>query len=370
MFRGSLSMRIAIVAGGTGGHIYPGIAIAQEIEGRALPAGRQGAKHEILFIGSEEGLEKDLVPRAGFKIKLIKSRALLRKLSYKALSAPFVSAFGFFQAFNVLREFSPQALIACGGYASLPVVLAARTLSIPVYLHEQNVLPGITNRFLSRLARKVFLSFEGSERWLKGIVTGNPVRREIVKADRNRARAALGFSPQDRVILVLGGSQGARTINQAVVAGLSLLGGAGNIKIFHVSGQRDARMVEAALGSKKYGFYRKADYLYNIAEALAAADLVISRAGATAVAEFLVRGLPMVLVPFPYSAERHQELNARVVVDGGAGIMVKDEDFTPEKFISLLLSDIDLEKMRRAALKMARPAAAGRIIDELGIGTN
>jgi UDP-N-acetylglucosamine--N-acetylmuramyl-(pentapeptide) pyrophosphoryl-undecaprenol N-acetylglucosamine transferase len=349
-------MRIAIVAGGTGGHIYPGIAIAEEIKSQMPQA-------EILFLGSEEGLEKDLVHRAGFEIRFIKVRR-------RGISAPFVSLAGFFQALSILRKFGPQAMIACGGYASLPAVLAARTLSIPVYLHEQNVLPGVTNRFLSRLARKVFLSFQESERWLKGIVTGNPVRREIVKEDRNRARAALGFSPQDRVILVLGGSQGARTINQAVVSGLSLLEEPGNIKILHSVGQRDARMVEAALGLKKYGFYRKVDYLYNIAEALAAADLVISRAGATAIAEFLVRGLPMVLVPFPYSAEGHQELNARVVVDGGAGIMVKNDEFTPERFVSLLRSDLDLEKMRRAALKTARPDAARRIIDELGIGTN
>ncbi len=352
-------MKIAIVAGGTGGHIYPGIAIAQELE-------RRGSKDEILFIGSEEGLEKDLVPRAGFKIRLIKSRALLRKLSYKALSAPFVSAFGFFQALIVLREFSPQALIACGGYASLPVVLAARVLSIPIYLHEQNVLPGITNRFLSRLARKVFLSFKESERWLNGAVTGNPVRREIIKEDRNRARAALGFSPQDKVVLIMGGSQGARTINQAVVAALPLLKEPGSIKIFHVIGHRDF----PTLVTKKYDYYRKVDYLYNIAEALAAADLVISRAGATAIAEFSVRGLPMVLVPFPYSAEGHQDINARVVVDSGAGIMVRNKEFTPDRFVGLLNSDLGLEKMRRSALKIARPDAAKRIVDELGIGTN
>ncbi|MBI5078606.1 UDP-N-acetylglucosamine--N-acetylmuramyl-(pentapeptide) pyrophosphoryl-undecaprenol N-acetylglucosamine transferase, partial [Candidatus Saganbacteria bacterium] len=145
-------MRIAIVSAGTGGHIYPGIAVAEELKRRDPQVG-------ILFLGSKEGMEKEIISRAGFPLKLIKARALLRKISYKAISAPFVSALGFFQALRILRTFAPDALFSTGGYASLPVVLAAKVCSIPIYLHEQNVLPGFTNKICRRWARKTFLSF-------------------------------------------------------------------------------------------------------------------------------------------------------------------------------------------------------------------
>lgn len=341
-------MRIVIVAGGTGGHIYPGVAIAQE-----LP------QDEILFIGSEEGLEKDLIPRAGFKIKLIKARALLRKFSYKAVSAPIVSAIGFFQALSILREFRPQAVVSTGGYAALAAVLAAKLLRIPVFVHEQNVLPGITNRLCSRLADRVFLSFEESLSFQKGIVVGNPVRKEIIEADRAAARKKLGLSAEKKMLLIMGGSQGARSINQTVIAALPQVE-AQKWEIFHVIGARDFGTIK----TPDLPFYHPFAYLYNVEEALAAADLVVSRAGATAIAEFSVRGLPMVLVPFPYSAEGHQDFNAQAVAQTGAGIMVNDNEFTPEKFLSVLRIDgSELEKMGRAARLIGRPDAAGKIID-------
>ncbi len=350
-------MKIAIVSGGTGGHIYPGIAVAGELRNK-FPAA------EIVFIGGREGLESDVVPKAGFRIELVRARALLRKLSYKALSAPFVSLIGFFQAVIFLRKFRPQALLSTGGYASLPVVMAAKLLGIPIYLHEQNVLPGFTNRLYARWAKEVFLSFEASQRYLPGTVTGNPVRREIIEADREEARRKLGYAPGDKVVFIMGGSQGARRLNLAVAAALPKLSGAA--RIIHVVGNRDAELVDAELGNARYPFYRKVNYLYNIGEMLAAADLVISRAGATAIAEFTCRGLPMVLVPFPYSAEGHQELNAQAVVGAGAGIMVRDADFTPGKFSELVSgAGLDLEKMAAAARRLGRPDAAARIVERI-----
>jgi UDP-N-acetylglucosamine--N-acetylmuramyl-(pentapeptide) pyrophosphoryl-undecaprenol N-acetylglucosamine transferase len=353
-------MKIVIVSGGTGGHIYPGIAIADEITS-SHPAA------EILFLGGREGLEGDVVPKAGYRIKLIWARALLRKLSYKAVSAPFVSLVGFFQALNILRKFAPQALLSTGGYASLPVVLAARLLRVPIYIHEQNVLPGVTNRLLARWAKEIFLSFEQSHDYLKGTVTGNPVRREIMAADREKSRHNLGYGPQDTVVFIMGGSQGARSINQTVIASLPrLASAAGRIKLIHVVGNRDAGLVDSALRPGQYPFYRKVNYLYNVAEMLAAADLAVSRAGATAIAEFTCRGLPMVLVPFPYSAEGHQDLNARVVAAAGAGIFVANSEFTPERFISLISDKgLDLSGMRRAAKLIGRPDAAARIVERI-----
>ncbi len=350
-------MKIAIVSGGTGGHIYPGLAVADELA-------RKHPDAEIIFLGSRAGLESDLVPRAGYRIELIRARALLRKLSYQAVSAPFVTLLGFVQALGLLRKLRPQAVLSTGGYASLPVVLAAKLLGIPIYLHEQNLLPGFTNRCCARWAKEVFLSFEASKKYLPGTVTGNPVRREIIAADREASRRQLGYRPDDLVVFVMGGSQGARSINLAVAAALPKLDGAA--KIIHVVGKRDAALVESALGGARYPFYRKLDYLYNVGEMLAAADLAVSRAGATALAEFTCRGLPMVLVPFPYSAEGHQELNARAVAEAGAGIMVQDGEFTPERFAALVSGQgLDLAAMGAASQQLGRPDAAAKIVERM-----
>jgi len=350
-------MKIALVSGGTGGHIYPGIAVADELKKRCPEA-------EIVFLGGREGLESDVVPKAGYRIELIRARALLRKLSYKALSAPFVSLAGFFQAFALLRRFRPQALLSTGGYASLPVVLAAKLLGVPIYLHEQNVLPGFTNRFYARWATEVFLSFEASKKYLPGTVTGNPVRREIIEADRETARRKLGYAPGDRVVFIMGGSQGARTINLAVAEALPKL--SGGARIIHVVGRRDAGLVAGVLKDKQYPFYRRVDYLYNIGEMLASADLVISRAGATAIAEFTCRGLPMVLVPFPFSAEGHQDLNAQAVAEAGAGLVIANGDFTPERFRALLADrNLDWAKMGAASRRLGRPDAAAKIVERM-----
>jgi len=347
-------MKVMIVAGGTGGHIYPGIAIAEAIKQKEPLA-------DILFIGSEEGLEKELVTKAGFKIKLIKARALLRKLSYKAITAPFVATIGFFQSLSLLRKFRPDRLLSTGGYASLAAVVAAWLLRVPVFIQEQNLLPGVTNRLCFRFAKKVFFSFAGSTKYYPGVVVGNPVRREIVKADRAQARRKLGLAADQKVLLVMGGSQGARTLNKTVVAALPQLKG---WEIIHAVGKRDYDRLGA--GKLNYRFYHPYPYLYDAADALAAADLAVSRAGATAIAEFCARGLPMVLVPFPYSAEGHQDLNAAAMAEAGAAVVVKNADFTPEKFLSLLGGgELDLARMGKAAGALAKINAAQIIVENI-----
>ncbi|MFC1637591.1 undecaprenyldiphospho-muramoylpentapeptide beta-N-acetylglucosaminyltransferase [Candidatus Margulisiibacteriota bacterium] len=348
-------MRIAIVSGGTGGHIYPGIAVAQAIKQRDAGA-------ELLFIGSQEGLEKELIAREGYGVKLIKARALLRKLSYQALSAPFVSVWGFFQSLKILRRFSPQVLISTGGYASLPVVLAARSLGIPVVLHEQNVLPGAVNRFCARFARKVFLTFDGSQQYLAGEVVGNPVRAEIISAEREAARKKFSLDPRARVVLVVGGSQGAKKINETVISSLDVL--PADVQVLHIIGNRDFGWVSRCLEGREVVNYRPLPYLHDMADALAAADLVVSRAGATAISEFLVRGLPMCLIPFPYAANDHQRLNAEVVASAGAAVVVRDQDLSPEKFVKVITDPgLNYDKMRGSCRQLARPEAAERIVD-------
>lgn len=347
-------MRIAIVAGGTGGHIYPGIAIAEEIAGRSPQA-------EILFLGSEEGLEKDLVPRAGFRIKLIRARRMLRKISYRSITAPFASAVGFFQALKILFSFRPRALISTGGYASLPVVLSAKLLKIPIFIHEQNVLPGVTNRLCFRLADEIFLSFEKSLSFCQGEVVGNPARREIMQASREESKRKLGLSADKKVLLVMGGSQGARKINETTLAALREIDGE-RWEVLHIIGARDFNQMQRP----QYPFYHPFSYLYNIADALAAADLAVSRAGATAIAEFAVRGTPMLLIPFPYSAEGHQDWNAQVVAESRAGMIVKNGEFTPARFVAAIADlELNLKEMGNAAKQMARPDAAKRIVDRI-----
>src|SRR3989339_439635 len=207
------NLKIVIVAGGTGGHIYPGIALAEELRAR-------WPKSQIIFIGSREGLEKELIPQAGFPIKYIWARALLRKLSYKAVSAPFIAFVGFWQALYTLATLRPKLVLTTGGYTSLPVLLAARFLGIKTYMHEQNVLPGVTNRLASRLTSQVFLSFAESTKYMAGKVVGNPVRQAILQADRQSARKNLGLQADELLILIFGGRQGARTINQTVIQSL------------------------------------------------------------------------------------------------------------------------------------------------------
>jgi UDP-N-acetylglucosamine--N-acetylmuramyl-(pentapeptide) pyrophosphoryl-undecaprenol N-acetylglucosamine transferase len=344
MFPGS--RKVVLVAGGTGGHIYPGIAVAQELR-------RRGATDDLLFIGSEEGLEKELVAKAGYKLQLIKARAFTRRISFRSFTAPCLSVLGFFQALTILASFSPSAVISFGGYAALPVVLAAKALGIKVFVHEQNVLPGVANKLSFRLADRVFLSFPESLKYCRGSVVGNPVRAEILRAGRQTGGR--------KVALVLGGSQGARRLNQAVVSALPQLKNSG-WTIVHSIGRRDFPAQSAVQSAN----YQPVEYIEDMAQALASADLVISRAGATAIAEFTAAGLPMVLVPYPHAAEGHQDLNADAVAQAGAAIKVSDRDFTAEKLLSILSDrSLDLVKMGERARSLAHPEAARLIAEAL-----
>ena len=336
-------MRIIICAGGTGGHIYPGIAIAEEIRSRD-PNG------QIAFIGSREGLEGELIKREGFEIKLISARGLLRKLSYKAISAPFVSLLGFFQSLSILNTFKPQIVVVTGGYVSFPVIAAAKVLNLPILFHEQNVLPGFTARFWSRFVKILTISFPETQKYLNGTVTGNPVRQRILKIHRRSAERP--------TVLVLGGSQGARSLNRAVLSQITEFK---DLRVIHVIGERDYKI----LNPPAYPFYQSLPYMYNIEEGLAVADLVVSRAGATAISEILAVGLPSILIPFPYSAEGHQDLNAQVLKTAGAAIILPDSelDKLAVTINSLLKDKARLENMGAAARKLARRDAASKIVD-------
>ena len=342
-------MKVVIAAGGTGGHIYPGIAIAEELKAR-------DPGNQVIFIGGRGGLEEELIKKEGFEIKTIAARGLLRKLSYKAISAPFVELKGFFDALSILRRFRPEGVIVTGGYVSFPVIAAAKLLRIPVLLHEQNTLPGFTNRFWSSFVDVVTLSFDITQKYIKGTVTGNPVRRRLREAKRR---------PHDKkTLLIWGGSQGARSINQAAISALPKLA---KWEVIHVTGERDFEMVSDRVDRTTYPFYRIYPYVYNVEELLLQADLVVSRAGATAIFEMLAMGLPAILIPFPYSAEGHQDLNAKVVSDSGAAMVLdqKNIDKLPGLIEQLMNSESKLGEMSRNAKKIYKPEAAGKIVNLL-----
>jgi len=315
-----------IAAGGTGGHIYPGIALAEEIKIR-------DSKNEVIFIGGSKGIEKKLIK---FPLRMIRKPLL----------------FGLFDSLKILWEVKPDRVIATGGYISAAVVLAAKILKIPILLHEQNVLPGRANRICSRFADVTVLSFSESLKYLKGVVLGNPVRRRILDFYKKKNGRFTVF--------IFGGSQGSKNINTAIVSLLDRFSKM-DMDIVHVAGERDY----ASLPKEEVSFYKMLPYMYNIEEGFADADLVVSRAGATAISEILACGKPSILIPFPYAAENHQELNARAVKAFGAAEILHDNELEklPDLIGELKADPSRLKKMGEAALAHSSPDAAEKILD-------
>lgn len=358
--------RIAIAGGGTGGHVYPALAVAEAL---------RDAGAEAVFIGTERGLEARIVPAAGHRLETVPAAPLPRGLRGLArLPAALArNLAGVAEARRILRDVRPAAVLGVGGYASVPAVIAARLLGIPVILHEQNVLPGRANRLLAGApilpmvrADRVALSWESSRRWIDGphvVVTGNPVRRDVRDADRAEARRRRGLDGR-LFIVILGGSRGARRLNESVPDLARLLA------------DRDV----AILWSMGRDHYRPVDlpnveavpYIEAMAEALAAADVVVGRAGATSLAEIAVRGVASVLVPYPHAADAHQRRNAEAFAAAGAARIVDDADCDGPTLHRALAPYLDDEAARRgagaAAWSLARPRAAEDLAD-LVLGT-
>jgi UDP-N-acetylglucosamine--N-acetylmuramyl-(pentapeptide) pyrophosphoryl-undecaprenol N-acetylglucosamine transferase len=351
-------MRILIAGGGTGGHLYPGIALAREFQ-RLAPESR------VLFAGTEKGLEARIIPKEGYELRLIHAGGLIGKGVAKRLLVLLGLPYGLYQSFRLLREIRPALVVGTGGYASGPILLMSWFLRMPRVLVEPNSYPGWTNRILAPLADRIFVAFKETREVLgaseKVRISGNPVRREI---------GNLPMRPEPRplkwTLLVMGGSQGAHAINMAMAAALeSLSPMKGEVRIIHQTGEQDQDGVREAY--RQHGFEAKVTpYLENIAEAYAESDLVVSRSGATTVAELLACGRPSILIPYPYSAHGHQEANARSLQDGGAAMMIREADLTGPGLagrIRAALSDPDrLHAMARQARALGRPGAATEIV--------
>ncbi len=371
-------MRVLIAAGGTGGHIYPGLTIANELKKR-YPAG------EILFVGTQYGLEKDIVPRAGYPLELISVQYIRRALSFDLVKTGFAAVKGLVQSLRIIRQFKPDVVVGTGGYVAGPVLLAAALSRVPTLIQEQNAFPGITNRLLGRFVSAVALGYAEAERYFpkdgRVMVTGNPIRTEITAITRAEGIRRLNLRPDHRTIVVFGGSQGGLTINRAMRELAPRLKKEPRLQVIHQTGQRSyADVVREVLGiseegigqlppSVQDGCIRIVPYIYDMPAALAAADLVVGRAGALSIAEMTARGVPAVLIPFPYAAANHQEKNARVLERAGAARVILDRDVDGDTLgtciFELLNNPRLLHQMAAASKKLGKADAAKVIADRI-----
>lgn len=270
----------------------------------------------------------------------------------------------------MLKIFKPNVVVGMGAYVSVPVVLAAASLRIPTVIHEQNSIPGMANRMLGRFANAIAVTYEDTKTFFPKTkqveLTGNPIREDILAADRISARKLLGLDPLDPVILVFGGSRGARQINDAVIGGLEHLLQTG-AQVVHSTGEAEYERVKAAVDGEPGEHYRVFPYIGDMANSYAAANLVVSRAGATTLAEITARGLASVLIPYPYATGKHQEKNASILVKAGAAKQIDDPDLTSERLVKevapLIADAKQLDEMAGAAKRLGRPEAASKVAE-------
>ncbi len=362
-------MKIILTGGGTGGHIYPALAIAKMLK-------KLQPDVELLYIGTKHGLEATIVPRESIAYKQIMVDGFPRKVNFSALKSFLKLMLGLLQSFKIIKKFNPQIIIATGGYVSGPVGWAGAVLGIPLIIHEQNAFPGITNKLLATKATKICITFADSKRHFpnqeKIIITGLPVRKEIITANKEQAMEKLGLKSDKKTILVVGGSRGAQKINKVVLQSLNLLEKKSNIQLIIITGEsefkecHDKLIMQEISDDFRNNIIMK-PYMHNIEYALAAADLVVGRAGAAFVAEITVRGIPAILVPYPYATENHQYENAMSLVRTGAAVLIKDIELTEKKLVDViegLLKDDgkQLSIMEKASRAMGKPDALDNII--------
>ena len=354
-------MRVIIAAGGTGGHLYPGVALAREFE-------RQMPGSETMFVGTTRGLETTVVPREGFELITIAARGVMGKGAGGALQGLAVVPLGVAQCLAVCRKRRPDLAIGVGGYTSPPLILAAFLLGIKRVIVEPNVYPGVANRVLAPIANIVFVSFAGAAAYFgsdKTRVVGTPIRREFLHAQS--ADPAM----KGPTLLILGGSQGARSVNRAMIAAVpALVAAHPGLRVIHQTGARDHEEVAAAYrnmeSAGQAAHMEVAPFLYDMPRAFRQADLIVSRSGATTVAEITACGKPAVLIPFPHAIHGHQERNARVLEGAGAAQVIGDTRLSGDMLagaISALLARPDrLREMERCSKSLGQADAAQQVV--------
>ena len=360
-----MSLKVMISGGGTGGHIFPAIAIANTIKER-LP------DTEFLFVGANGKMEMEKVPAAGYKIIGLNITGIQRKLTISNLMFPFKLLLSLVKARTVIKDFKPDVVVGVGGFASGPVLRMATWMGIPTLIQEQNSFAGITNRWVASSVSKVCVAYDGMEKFFpKARIekTGNPVRKNVVEIEGKREEAFknYGFDSTKPVLLTVGGSLGARSINLALKDGIDELLGAG-IQVIWQTGKLFAEESKQILVTRKDKPLVITDFIYDMDMAYAAADIVISRAGAIAVSELCIIGKPAVLVPYPFAAEDHQTKNAQALVQTQAAIMIADknasEDLVPE-ILNLVADATKRSLLSENIKKHALPGAASDIAQHI-----
>jgi UDP-N-acetylglucosamine--N-acetylmuramyl-(pentapeptide) pyrophosphoryl-undecaprenol N-acetylglucosamine transferase len=358
-------VKVLIAGGGTGGHIYPGIAVAEELR-------RLRPEAQFLFVGSDRGLEGRVVPEAGFALETLPARGVVRTRWWRLPAALFGNFVAFLRALGIVRHFRPDVVLCTGGYVSMPVGLAAWWSKRPLVLQEQNAVPGLANRVLSVLAREVHVAFTEARPYLwnkdRLRLSGNPVRSLIFTGERRSARRRFGLEEQTPTVFVFGGSRGAKRITRAALDAMRDLRGTLDAQWILQTGKddfNDARQEAEASGARAVVM----PYVIQIHEAYAAADLVVCRAGAMTLAEIAAVGVPAVLIPFPHSAYDHQVKNAESLAGRGAASLITDADLTGEtlarEVLRLLRDREALIRLSAHARTFARPDAAERIAKRL-----
>lgn len=362
-------MRVVLTGGGTGGHIYPALAIGHKVMERE-------PKSSLLYIGTSRGLESRIVPQKGIPFESIEITGFRRSLSWENVRTIVRFWKGVQRSKALLRKFKPDVVIGTGGYVCGPVVYAASRLGIPTIIHEQNVIPGLTNKFLSRYVDAAAVSFAESvghfNRCPDVVHAGNPCASAVVLAKKEQGFVSLGLKPQTPFVLTVGGSIGAKAINNAVIEMIPMLVKLPDVHLVFVTGERfyddTAKRIEKLPPSIADRVHIK-PYINNMPEVLSAASLVISRAGASLLAEITALGNPSILIPSPNVTNNHQEANARSLADAGAAVMIVESQLTGDilfSHIASIMSESNLRgKMAEASRKLGMPQAASTIYEQI-----
>lgn len=366
-------MKIVIAAAGTGGHINPGIAIANQIK-------KEEPRSEILFIGTGRGLENDLVPRAGYALKKINAHGIERKMTLTNLKNLYHTWKSIKQARKIIQEFQPDVVIGTGGYICIPVMIAAHKMKIPTLLHESNAFPGVAVKLLSKKVNTVLVGFEDAKTRLPNakniVVTGNPTKvkeKHFSQEQINQKRKVLGLKIDKPVVLVFGGSQGAKSINESLIEIITEKKNQ-NYQIMWAAGPLQYENIKEELKKKDIDIenienVKIVPYIYQMEEVMNLVDLVVCRSGAMTITEISVVGKPAIFIPFPYATENHQEYNARVLEKVGAAKIILDQDLTAKRLNDeinhIILNSSLLLEMAQAATKIAPKNVEENIYQEI-----
>ncbi len=361
-------MRVLLSGGGTGGHVYPAIAIANKIK-------EENPDCEILFVGTQNGIESEIVPKYGYELKTVTVQGFRRKIDLENVKRVFKLCKGLEQSRKIVKKFKPDIVIGTGGYVSGPVLFNSALHKTVTIVHEQNSFPGVTNKILSKVVTRVLTSFEDSHKRFpedsneKLVLTGNPVRKEILQSRKSNSRKKLGISEDKKMILCYGGSGGSEEINEAMKLVIENMVKE-DIAFIFATGKGYYDEFIASLGDISLKPYQRVmPYLDNMADGLCASDIVIGSAGAISLAEITALGKPSIIIPKAYTAENHQEYNAKSIEADGAGIAILEKDLTPQKLnevVFKLLGDRQLlMEMSEASRMIGKPEAIDLIYTEI-----